>query len=437
MAKPLAFMKNLEVDFISLVDKGANKQRFQIYKSADAGDPKIVEKGAKNAKKEDEEDEEEVKKYGDYGMGYGLGSSFKGAIQAIETNEQLTQNQYKMDEAFCVLKCVMKGVLDDEGIENKSTGLKDAIEEFKTYVVQLFDGLPVQKASELLNIGGDMSKKTEAAQASDVEKGKTAKGSANGVSQNGDQGADNRRGDNTSVNGISKKKYGMKKSLLTEELEKAKKKMDEAKKGGWYKDKMKKAEFDAILDEVAVLEEELEELEKAVGDRSDGAPATGEDTVAKNGEAATAGQANDGATGDTSGAVAKGDNVQKDVAGVETPTMASAQDMNNKHDVSLEGNVGGIVEQFKKTMEVSLQGVVGQMTDLIKGVEAKVSTLEEKVNKSEKVVKSAMSLGGLSNSIDADFEETEEVKKRKEELNKSEKDVWGKSTDGFGSLKLK
>ncbi|GAB1376881.1 hypothetical protein MASR1M48_17330 [Lactococcus petauri] len=435
MSKPVAFMRNLEVDFLSLVDKGANKQRFEIFKAADAASA-IVEKGCKTTAKEKADG---VKKdYDDMPMiGYGMGSSFKGAMQAIETTEQLTENQYKMDEAFCVLKCVMKGVLDDESMQNKSAGLKSAIEEFKTYVVQLFDGLPVQKASELLNIGGDMSKKVEGAGASDVEKGKTTKGSANGVSQNGDQGADNRRGDTMTVDGVSKKKFGMKKSILTEALEKAKAKMNEAKKGGFPKDAMKKAELDEAIEEVAIIEEELELLEKAVGDRSEGAPATGLDTVSGNGDAASAGQDNNGGTGDTSGAVAKSDAVKKDVAGIETPDISSAQNQNVKHDVTLEGQVGGIVEQFKKTMEVSLEGVVGTMTNLLKGVEEKVSKLEEKVNKSETVVKSALSMGGLSNSLDADFEESAEVKKRREEVSKSEKDVWGGSTDGFGSLKIK
>lgn len=278
-----------------------------------------------------------------------------------------------------------------------------------------------------------------------VDKSKAATGTQKegGVSQNGEPAAQNRQGDQTNVAGISKKKNAMKKKMTAEALEKAKSKLAELEKAGAHKDALKKAEFDEAFEEVSMLTEELAELEKAVGDRSEGAPSTNLDVTSSNGDAATAGQTNNGATGDTSGAVAKnadGTPVAKDVAGTEDPTKASAQNQNVKHDVSLAGQIGPIVEEFKKVMEVTLDGKIGGMTDLIKGLETKVSGLEAKVAKSEQVadkVTKAMHMGGLSNSLDSDFEESEDTKKKRDEVNKSETDVWKTATDSFGGLSNK
>lgn len=437
MKKPIALMRNLDVNFVSLVDKGANKQKFEIFKSEDG-------------KPTEENKDTNVKKYYDECYEYGsFGSSFQGAMQAIDTQEKLSESRWKMDEGFYILKMVMKGVLEDDTIKDKPSGLEKAIKEFEAYTVNLFKGLPIQKASEMLNLGGDMKNKGKN-EATAVDKAMGSKEA--GVSANKVPDAQNRKGDNVDVAGVSGKAK-MKKSFFEDKLEKAKKKVKEMedKMTSKNKDEMSKS-LDEVFEEIEWIESEISAIEKAVGDRTEGAPATGEDTVSKNGEEATDGEENSAETGDTSGAVAKEDGqaetetpsteVVKDDVGMVTPDTASAQDMNNKHDVSLDGKVGGIVEQFKKTMEVSLEGSLKGVTDLIKGIQEKVDGLEAKVNKTEETVtkssenfSTVTKMHGLSNAFDSDYEESEEVKKNKADLKKSEDELWASGTDSLGSLK--
>ena len=125
--KPEAMMEKVEVDFVSLVDKGANKKKFAIFKSQE----------------NENEDKQDIEKfyYDDYGH-IGAGSSFKGAVQALETAEGLRKSRQLMDEYFFLLKMAMKGVLDDQSITNKSTGIKKAKEEFKEHGINV-NGLKV------------------------------------------------------------------------------------------------------------------------------------------------------------------------------------------------------------------------------------------------------------------------------------------------------
>lgn len=443
---PKAMMDELDVDFISLVKQGANKQPFKMFKS-------------------NEKTNVEKNPLMDIAQAPSIGSSFTGAMEAINTAEKLEESRNTLEESFFVLKMVIKGVLEDNEVTDKSKGLKKAAGEFADFVGKLFDGISVQKASEMLNMEDSMKvKKTEDGN-SEVEKA----GKDGGVSSNGQPDGKNRKSPDTKVKGVSKN--GMQKMLesaivkTTEEIE-----------------GLMAEDFTGNADKIAKAEKNMEalqtELEKAVGDRTEGSPTTGEDTVTKNGNDANTKETHDDSetadnTGDTSGAVAKKkgdeeedgkgkpfggkkappfkkkddkevkkedeasesenkDGVEKNTTvGSTNPDTSSAQDVAGKVGNVNEKNGNltlGAFEKFMQTFKVSLDGKISAQSDLIKNQGEKIERLERGHRKVDSLTKMA----GLSNAQDLDFTISEE----KVATQKSEDTEWSQATSGNGSLKI-
>lgn len=423
MTKPQAFMKDLKVDFVSLVDKGANKKRFAMFKS--------VQGKNKDQKKE------EVKK-----MPFAMGSSFSDALVAIETEEEMEKSRDLMEEYFFILKTVMRGVLEDDTIENKTSGLKKAITEFRDATTELFTDLTIQKASEILGIGGnDMSKINTATQVVE-KKGSMAGG---GFSSNGVPEAKNRKGDQIDVDGVSKKKLRkaeLEKLIKNENLE-----METVLKGGISS----KESRDLMKNGMALVEGwevELVEIEKAVGDRTEEAPSTGINTVAEGvtdetqpqtaafnevagvAKAETVIEKTETETEAVEESAPAGEPVEKAIGDAPKPTPSVAA----KHNVSLDGEaISGMVEKFKKTMEVALDGKLGSMKDLLKTEMEAV--IDEKLSGIQKDVSAVTKMAGVSNGVDIDFDN--EAEQNRDKIVKEDDALWASELDGFGSLSSK
>lgn len=441
---PKAMMEDLGVDFVSLVKQGANKQPFKMFKSAEGDGKEPVDKSGLAVIMQTD----------------GLGSSFSGAMEAIDTAEKLEESRDTLEESFFVFKMVIKGVLEDNEITDKSKGLKKATNEFSDFVGKLFDGVSVQKASEMLNMEGDMKTNSN----SDGSTSEVAKANDGGTSSNGQPDGKNRKAPATDVKGISKKK-GMAK-MLTSAIAKATAEVEGLMAEDFVGNQDKIAKANTNID---ALEAQLVEVEKAVGDRTEDATATGEDTVAKNGDESQLGDTQPaGETGDTSGAVAKkkgeddegdgkgkpfggkkappfvkkegetevegeGDGnteVVKDTVGTKTPDEASSQDMTggvaNVNEQSGALNMKSF-EGFMKTFQVSLDGKISAMSDLIKDQGKEIETLK----KGHKKVDSLTKMAGLSNAQDLDFTVNEE----QATVQKSEDSEWSQVTSGNGSIK--
>lgn len=401
MDKPKWMMEDLEVSFVSLVNKGANKQRFAIYKS-DASTENVSKDGCCSVD--------------EYPQPYAplMPSSFADAVSAKETEESLKEAKESLDEYFWILKCVMNGIVTDMNISNKTVAMKKAIDEFKSATVDLFKQMSVQKQAEIKLGGGDMGIENNTAPSADttVPTGVSKGAAAGGVSQEPQPPANNRpSGGPDKVEGVTMANgKKMTKAEAIAEIEKKKQSQAE-----WAAEQKKKEE---AMKKEAI---ELAELEQAIA-KAGAEATTGRDGIASNGAEGTV-------------APTHGSSVQKDgVADVGAANPAATPSQALRQDVSLEGSIGPVVESFKKHFDVSLNGILGTMTDLLKAQKLEVEKMiNDKVGTIQGQVTTLRKSSGLSNSGDLDFD-TESEKKR-DEVAKGDDKEWGNVLDGFGSFR--
>jgi len=416
MKVPKAFMRDLQVDFVSLVNKGANKQRFAIYKSAEGIAVEAKEAIAKAA----ETVKVPVNKYGemevfydDYGNPIPIGSSFKEVLQARDTQAQIDQSRWAMEDYFHILKCVLRGVVQDTTQVDKSAAMKKAIDEFKSATVTLFKGLPVEKAAELLNVGGEgmrnSGNQSNAAAPSEVNKANGSGGSVAGISSNPQSEAQNRTSDAQPVVGITKEEaVKLNKADATEMLKKV---QSDIEKAG----------------EVAKI---LQEVLKTGTDQDLG---TGRDTVASNGATGTVAPdhaASAAATTPATENVNKAAGSANDAAIGADASATPGPGPAKSGEVNMMGQIQKMFETFATTMTVAMDGKISGAVALLKedvnkAIESKLNPLAANVQKLEKSA-------GLSNSDPFDFD-TEGEKKRLT-VTKSDDQEWAKVTGNLGSL---
>lgn len=411
--KKLLRMEEMDVNFVSLVDKASNKRKFAIFKSEDSvpikeGDVVVDEVAESGVAKDYGYDQPMLAPM----YGAELGTSFSGAVAAIETQEQLMESKGQLDEYFCILKCVLRGIVADDQVKDKASAMKKAIDEFKSATVGLFKGLPVAKQAEIIDGKGGVGRKGKVTKIAAPASGTVAKAAASGkaaeggVSQNPQPEGQNRpSGYDTKVDGVGKGKK-MTKSEIEAEIQKKKdeKKMMEDE----MKAKMKKAE-----DEEAAL---LAELQKAGTDQDAG---TGRDTVASNG---------------AEGTVAKAGEANQSLVGASNPTVVPAVAAQVGKVNEANGDISAMFESFKKHIDVALDGKLGSMTELLQKQKSEILTeVEKKLAGVQKDVTGLRKTAGLSNAGVPDFDT--EAERGRDVVNKSEEGEWSKVTDGFGGLK--
>lgn len=139
----MARMKDVDVDFISLVSKGANGQKVQIYKADEepvTHDDEMA--GFFSAmksffsKKDVSKAEKDVK-------------SFKDRMSAKEVME----NMWRVNDT---LVSVMRDVLGSASIKDKETAINTAIDEHGAYLKAKIKGIDDVKKADFLNNEGGM-----------------------------------------------------------------------------------------------------------------------------------------------------------------------------------------------------------------------------------------------------------------------------------------
>lgn len=138
-------MTNMDISFISLVKKGANKQKIQIYKSDDYQEPgnDSVDddvKGFFNVVKSFFAGSKEIKKADGKPK---PPTDFAGAIAAQDVSDNL-------DNARWTLRTVMYNILADDAITDKKVQIGVQIDAFKTYVLEQLDKVGIKKCAEQL-----------------------------------------------------------------------------------------------------------------------------------------------------------------------------------------------------------------------------------------------------------------------------------------------
>ena len=138
-------MTDMDINFISLVKKGANKQKIQIYKSDDY-------KPETNSNSNDDE----VKGFINVVKSFFTGrntvqkadkpkppTDFAGAIAAQDVSNNL-------DNARWTLRTVMYNILADDNITDKKAQIGTQVDAFKTYVLNQLDKVGIKKCADQL-----------------------------------------------------------------------------------------------------------------------------------------------------------------------------------------------------------------------------------------------------------------------------------------------
>lgn len=138
-------MTNMDISFISLVKKGANKQRIQIYKSDDYQEPGTDSvddevKGFFNVVKSFFAGRKDIQKADNKPK---PPTDFAGAIAAQDVSDNL-------DNARWTLRTVMYNILADDTITDKKAQIGTQIDAFKTYVLGQLDKVGIKKCAEQL-----------------------------------------------------------------------------------------------------------------------------------------------------------------------------------------------------------------------------------------------------------------------------------------------
>ncbi|MDI3548138.1 MAG: hypothetical protein PWR10_1790 [Halanaerobiales bacterium] len=149
MDKPIpGELRNVDVQFVSLVNKGANRRQFKIFKSAnwpEEGEPQNPSQQPPGS------EEQEMRGFFQVLKQFFTGSvkkadeeqvpSFSQAIQAADTEDLIWKS-------FSTLRDVVRGILGSN-VQDKTTKVALAVEEFKTYLVGKLNQIGIAKALEL------------------------------------------------------------------------------------------------------------------------------------------------------------------------------------------------------------------------------------------------------------------------------------------------
>lgn len=144
----MARMKDVDVDFISLVSKGANKQKIQIYKA---------DEEPENPNNEDNEDIEEVTGFFNVLKSFFTKEEIKEEAKVKGFNERITTREV-MDNIWRVndtLVSVMRDVLAGP-VKDKETAISTAIDEHGAYLKAKLKGINGIKKTDFLNDEGGM-----------------------------------------------------------------------------------------------------------------------------------------------------------------------------------------------------------------------------------------------------------------------------------------
>lgn len=141
-------MTNIDVDFISLVHKGANGQQVQIYKS------------------DEEVPDDETKTVGSFMQvmkNFFIGKADEAETATKVSNEETSKGKKKNNTSFAqtiavsdimdsmwrvndTLRSVMRNIIADESITDKKQSLSQAIDDYATYMKEKINSTAIAKS---------------------------------------------------------------------------------------------------------------------------------------------------------------------------------------------------------------------------------------------------------------------------------------------------
>jgi hypothetical protein len=284
---PPGEMVNIDVDFISLVRKGANRQKVQIYKA--------------DVPENEASDGEEIKGFFDTVKSFFVGKAVDAVSEgtAAKSKKQTSFAQSIavsdiMDSMWHVndtLRDVMRNVIADETVTDKKTAMTQAIDEFGVYMKDKINGTKIAKEAAFFD--EPISKAGRVFSTKNLSAIKSAIAALQGLLTDPDENSNQEGADDTvkkeELQALMKAALGEALAPITERLDKVEKADEnsggetaagetaagETETGGETSDNdIAEVVKSAVQDALAPISERLEKVEKsrAVGRSSDGNP---------------------------------------------------------------------------------------------------------------------------------------------------------------------
>lgn len=169
-------MSNIDVNLISLVRKGANKQKIQIYKADEEpsdGDEPTSEgffsmlKDYFGGKRIEKGDAEAVSTVADQKVVLPSVKNFK-AMMAVK---DITENMWRVNDT---LSTVLRDILNNPAATDKKTLMEQAIDQYADYMKSKINSVKIEKADPFFAV--DVEKAGKAISSGNLEKIKAAQG---------------------------------------------------------------------------------------------------------------------------------------------------------------------------------------------------------------------------------------------------------------------
>lgn len=169
-------MSNIDVNLISLVRKGANKQKIQIYKADEEpsdGDAPTSEgffsmlKDYFGGKKIEKGDADVVSAEADQKAALTSVKNFK-AMMAVK---DITENMWRVNDT---LSTVLRDILNNPAATDKKTLMNQAIDQYADYMKSKINSVKIEKADPFFSV--DVEKAGKAISTGNLEKIKAAQG---------------------------------------------------------------------------------------------------------------------------------------------------------------------------------------------------------------------------------------------------------------------
>jgi len=146
MDKPIpGELRNVDVQMVSLVHKGANKRQFKIFKSAEWPED------SSNGRDDDRPEEQEMRGFFQVLKQFFTGGVKKEDEAQIPTFAQAMQAQETENliwDSFSTLRSVVRAILESNA-NDKIARITGSIEEFKAHLVGKLNQIGIAKALEL------------------------------------------------------------------------------------------------------------------------------------------------------------------------------------------------------------------------------------------------------------------------------------------------
>lgn len=266
MDKPIpGELRNVDVQMVSLVHKGANRRQFKIFKSAEWPEE---EPTALQDHGQPDPEQREFRSFFKVLKDFFTGTrkaqeeppSFALAMAAIETEDALWR-------AFSTLRDVCTNILSSD-IEDKAARITQVIDEFRAYLLGKIGQLGVTKALEQIKAGTEVKKAGRKISAARLKALKDAHSILAQIIAEAE--ADNQDWEGTQVTKEELTKMVAEAvneatKPISERLEKLEKQADGKPEAGQEKDELQEVIKAAVAEAIKPLEDRLEVVEKARG----------------------------------------------------------------------------------------------------------------------------------------------------------------------------